>query len=152
MGGFMNYYAHYKFLRSNTENKVYLLDSKEGEATNLVLGKYAETKRNIEKGVSGKEYLCFTLPRSPSMRKYFAYVFETPHGKPLTSVEGLNGQLRTFGDGKNIGTRDLILFQFSDDMSTLDMYFVKDGAGTKSDKIMNFNLWCNTNVLVFKKF
>ena len=143
----MEYYAKYSFKRQEDTVKCYILKNQEGNVPELTLAKFVDNSKNIEYGIAGKQYMIFTLPRSQYMRKYFAYVFEYAWGKPLTSVEGLNGQLRTFGDGKKIGTNDLILFQFSEDMKYLDMFFVKDMARNVEEKKLNFKLWCDTNIL-----
>lgn len=145
----MEYYAHYHFSRREDNVKTYVLESKEGDA-NISFAKFVDNQKNIDLGISGKEYMMFTLPRSRAMRRYFAYVFESEPGKPITSVEGLNGQLRTFGDGKNLGTKDLILFQFSEDMMSLDMFFVKDKAKSVFEKKLNFNTWCTGSKLEAK--
>lgn len=142
----MEYYAHYHFTRKEDNIKTLILTSHEGDA-GLKLAKFVDNEKNKKLGLSGKEYMMFTLPRSAAMRKYFAYVFESEPGVPITSVEGLNGQLRTFGDGKKLGTTDLILFQFSENMMELDMYFISSAAKNISEKKMNFNLWCQTNNL-----
>lgn len=143
----MDYYAHYKFERQPESVKCYVLKNKDGVVKNLHFARFADTQKNQDLQIVGKEYMLFTLPRSKAMRRYFAYVFEYESGKPITSVEGLNGQLRTFGDGKKIGNNDLILFQFSEDMKKLDMYFVANKGATKLEKKINFNLWCSENKL-----
>lgn len=139
----MKYYAHFSFTRRSDDLKCYILNKQEGCVEKLEFAKFADNKKNKDAGIAGKNYMLFTLPRSPSMRKYFAYVFEYAYGKPITSVEGLNGQFRTFGDGKQLGSKDLILFQFSDDMMSLDMYFCKDLAPSISKKKAYFQNWCN---------
>lgn len=138
----MEYYARYSFKKQGS-TKCFMLENQEGEVQNLHFAKFADTKKNQEQGIVGKEYMLFTLPRSPAMRKYFAYVFEHEAGKPITSTEGLNGLLRTFGDGKKLGNNDLILFQFSEDLSSVDVYFVADKGATRADKRLNFDLWCS---------
>lgn len=148
----MKFYAHFTFKRKEDDLKCYILETQEGTVEKLEFAKFAENAKNIEAGIAGKNYMLFTLPRSPSMRKYFAYVFEYAYGKPITSVEGLNGQLRTFGDGKQLGNKDLILFQFSEDMMSLDMWFCKDLAPTISKKKAYFANWCNGESLIKEQF
>lgn len=142
----MKYYAHFYFNKlENSKN--YILKSSEGSVKNLVLPKFSDTKKNVDAGVVGKEYIVFTLPRSAIMKKYFAYTFEMAGGKPITSTEGLNGLFRTFGDGRNLGSKDLILFQFSEDLKKLDMYFVEGKGGNICDKKTFFQVWNEENKL-----
>lgn len=143
----MKYYAHYNFERSEESNKVFILKNQEGTVEGLDFVKFADTKENRESGLVGVPYMIMTLPRSPSMRKYFAYVFESKWNEPITSTEGLDGEFRTFGDGKKLGTKDLILFQFSNNLKVLDMYFVKNLATSVMDKKLGFKRWQNGEVL-----
>ena len=143
----MKYYAHFSFSRKPDDVKCYILEKQEGSVEGLNFAKFAENAKNIEAGIAGRQYMLLTVPRSPSMRKYFAYVIEYAYGKPITSVEGLNGQLRTFGDGKNLGSKDLILLQFSEGMNSIEMYFLKDLAPSINKKKTYFKNWCDGEVL-----
>ena len=144
----MKYYAHFNFKRKEDDLKCYILEKSEGKVEGLEFAKFADTKKNIESGLAGRHYMLFTVPRSETMRRYFAYVFEYAYGKTITSVEGLNGLLRSFGDGKKLGSKDLILFQFSEDMMSLDMYFCKDLAPSISKKKAYFQNWCSGESLI----
>lgn len=144
----MKYYAKYSFSRSPISDNSYLLDEKYGEVKNLDLLRYAESKTNESQGISNREYIYFGIPRNPSIRKYFAHTFEGLGNKPITSTEPLNDMNRTFGDGKQLGNKDLILFEFSDDMSKLDMYFVKDKGNSKVEKQCAFRSWCAGEKLI----
>lgn len=138
----MFYYSKYSFIKRADKVSEYILDNIEGcEIDVLKIDVYKSNDEHDKLGISGKPYVIFSVPRSPSMRRYFAYCIEYKRGEVLSSVEGLNDKKRTFGDAKNIGLRDLILIQFSDDMSRMDMYFVKNYGGSKSDKMYAFQMW-----------
>lgn len=137
----MKAYAHYSFLQSPLSKGSYILKNYEGDVEGLEFLKYADTPQNEKLGSSGLEYMRCEVPRNPSIRKYFAHVFTVKNG-PLTSVEPVNSWNRTFGDAKKIGLNDLILFQFSDDNTSLEMWFVKDMGNFKEQKQNAFKKWC----------
>lgn len=131
----MTYYAKYSFYRKPGTESVYILEDKYGEVNNLNFAEY-KTGEFI-----GKKYVRFEEPREPSIRKYFAHTFTGKDNALITSTEELNDKNRTFGDAKKIGTNDLILIQFYDNMETMDMWFVKDLGKTKQQKQAAFREW-----------
>ena len=139
----MKFYAHFTFLRNPLSQTSYLLRSKEGEVKGLSFLKYADTPQNRKLGSANLEYIRFEVPRNPSIRKFFSHVVVAGNNQPLTSVEAINNQMRTFGDAKKIGLTDLILIQFSDDQNQMDMYFIRDKGNTKQEKQEYFKKWCS---------
>lgn len=144
----MKYYAKYFFERSPLSNNSYTLISKTNNVPGLFFKRYADTPKNIELGINNKEYLYYTVPREESIKKYFAHTFEGAANKVITSTEELDEKNRTFGDAKKIGLNDLILFQFSEDMNKLVMYFVKNKGSTRQMKQKCFKQWCDGEKLV----
>lgn len=145
----MKYYACYSFSRSPISQNSYTLDSKVGlEVPGMYFKKYAETPKNYELGICGKDYVYFTEPRDPRIAQYFAHTFEGKDGKVITSVEELDHLERTFGDAKKMNLNDLILIQFSEDRNKLKMWFVKDKGISKAVKQKTFLSWCNGEELV----
>lgn len=129
----MKYYAKYSFERKPGTETVYLFKSKLGHVVNLELAEHKD----------GSKYIQFEIPREESIKKYFSHVFTGKDHKTITSTESLDYKKRTFGDTKKLGTRDLILIQFSNDMNTLDMYFVSDKGNCRTEKQEAFKQWCN---------
>lgn len=129
----MKYYAKYSFERKKGTETIYLFTSKQGSVSNL---EFAEHK-------DGSKYIQFEIPREESIKRYFSHVFTGKDHKTITSTESLDEKRRTFGDTKKLGTRDLILIQFSEDMSKLDMWFIADKGNCKSEKQETFRLWCS---------
>lgn len=144
----MKYYAKLGFVKSKSSTTSYILASKVGEVKGLKLGVYKDTAANQAKGVVGSEYIRFSVPREPSIRKYFAHTFESADGDVLTSTEALDDNNRTFGDTKRIGSKDLILIEFSADMETLMMYFIKNKGTDRWTKQNAFRDWVNGEQLV----
>lgn len=129
----MKYYSKYSFVRNDEHDKEYILTNIIGKTVdNFEMAEYKKGN-NV-----GKKYIRMEVPRSPNMRKYFAYTFEMSYGVPFTSTEALNEWNQTFGDGKKLGSSDLILFQFDKDLDNLDVYFVKNAARNVSEKKVNF--------------
>lgn len=145
----MKYYASYKFTLHPSRRDTYILSSQKGEVPNLNFATFADNDKNKELGLVGLCYLRYTVPHSQSMRRYFAHTFEYAYGKPLTSTEHLNEKNQTFGDAKKIGLNDLILFEFSEDMTNLEVYFIKDRGGTKYEKVSSFHDWVNGESLIY---
>lgn len=137
----MDSYAHLSFLRHPVYKTQYILCKQEGEVSGLKLAEYKPSNQNDELHITGKKFIVFEVPRNPSIRKYFAHTFTMANKEVLTSTEKLNECNRTFGDTKKLGTTDLILIQFSENMSELDMYFVKDRGNSKSEKQAAFDSW-----------
>lgn len=138
----MKYYAKYSFRRNELHGKDYVLTGCEGEnPRNFKMATY-------KKGdFVGSHYIRMDVPRSPSMKRYFAYTFELSYNIPFTSTERLNSKNQTFGDAKKLGSSDLILFQFDDSLSQLDLYFIRNGARNVAEKKVNFTDWANGELL-----
>ena len=134
----MKFYSRYSFLRNPAKDSDYIFENMQGKVpAGFDLPTYK--KGNFE----GKQYIRMTIPHSPLMRKYFAYTFETSYNVPFTSTEKLNKKHQTFGDGKKLGTQDLILFQFDENLEKLDIFFIRNKARTLNDKKLNFEKWAN---------
>lgn len=133
----MKYYANYKFERKPGTETVYLLKGKQGEVSGLKLAVYKVGE------LKGCEYIQYEKPREESIKKYFSHVFTGENHLPITSTESLDSKYRTFGDTKKLGTRDLILIQFSKDMNRLEMWFVADKGNNKAEKQETFRWWCS---------
>lgn len=144
----MKFYAKYKFKQSPLSDNSYVLESQEGAVKGLFLMRYADTPKNYECGINGKEYIYFGVPRNPSIAKFFAHVFEGLNHKPITSTEGINEMNRTFGDAKQLGLSDLILFQFSEDRKSLDMWVVRGMGSSRAQKQKCFRNWCDGEELI----
>lgn len=145
----MKYFAKYVFSQSPISKNSYTLDSKIGlDVPGLYFKKYAETPKNYELNISGKDYIYFTTPRNPSIAQYFPYVFEGLDGKVITSVEDPDHLDRTFGDAKKINSDALILFQFSDERKKLEMWFIKGLGISRTVKQKAFKAWCNGEELI----
>lgn len=150
----MKYYAKYKFKKCDTYPNSYIFVDKLNKAENLYLAKYTDSKRNQDLGIAGKEYIHFGVPRNPSMTRYFAHTFEGLRGKPITSTEALTNTpygKRTFGDCFCLGYKDLIFFEFNEDMSELVMYFLRDMGNSKVQKQTAFKSWCDGEELIYDK-
>lgn len=134
----MRYYARYSFRQSQAHSKDYVLTAHTGsDVKNFNLAVY-------KKGEDvGKSYIRMDSPRSPKMKKYFAYTFEMSYNVPFTSTEALNENMQTFGDGVKLGSNDLILFQFHDDGKGLHIYFVKDKGFGPAIKKEYFRRWAS---------
>lgn len=144
----MNCYAGFILEQSPINPASYLLKAKFGKVQNLTFPRYSEIQRNIEAGINGKEYLIFGKPRDISILRYFARTFELGNGKVLTSTEEITERKRIFGDAKKIGLNDLILFQFSYDMKTLEMYFIRGCGISRRTKTECFRKWNNGELLM----
>lgn len=144
----MRYYAKFSFYRSPLSDNSYILSESKGKVKGLFFQKYAETPGNKDLGISGKEYIYFGVPRNPSIRRFFAHTFEGLNHKPITSTEAINEKERTFGDAKQLSLPDLILFQFSEERSKLEMWFVKDKGYSRLQKQECFLDWNNGEELI----
>lgn len=147
----MYYYSKFYFERCSIHKSCYTLVKEEGQFIDLRLGKYAESKKNIEAGINGKYYIIFSEPRDERIKRYFSHTFEGARGKVITSTESLNIDNKTFGDAKQIGYKDLILIQFSNDMERMVMYFIKDKGNYVEEKRRYFNSWVNGEKLYSQK-
>lgn len=127
----MKYYASFWFTKSDKSQSAYILEKSTGEVPNLHFPAYTD----------GKQYVRFTTPRNERLKKFFAYTFELSNGQVLSSVERLDDKYRTFGDAKQIGLNDLILFQFSPDMKRMVMWFVRNQGFNKETKQTAFRNW-----------
>lgn len=137
----MKFYSKYTFTQSPSSASVYILDSIEGELIpTLKLLQYKDLPKNQKLGIANKQYIKLTIPRSPSIRRYFAYVLEID-GSTLSSIEGIDEHFRTFGDTKSIGLNDLILIQFSADLKHMELFFVKNEGSSRTKKSMAFTRW-----------
>ena len=94
----------------------------------------------------GKRYIQFehqTIPPRPNHR-YFEWVFsldkkENGSSRRLTGVNfSLTYPNKTFGDNKNIGGSDAILFEFSENRENLTMWIFKNQADNSETL---FNKW-----------
>lgn len=134
----MKYYAKYSFTHNAEHQKDYVLKEFQGsEPKNFEMAVY-------KRGSSlGKKYIRMDVPRSPAMKRHFAYTFEMSYNIPFTSTEKLNSKNQTFGDSKKLGSSDLILFQFDDQLENLDVYFLKNAARNVAEKKYNFDEWVN---------
>lgn len=139
----MKSYAHLAFVRHPIYKNQYVLCKQDGEVSGLVLNEYKDSKQNQELTIVGKKWIAFEVPHNQAIRKYFAHTFVMANKAVLTSTESLNELNRTFGDTKKLGTTDLILIQFSLDMTLLDMWFVKDKGNSKYEKQTAFQEWCS---------
>ena len=137
----MKYYAMYMFEKSPVADTRYILVKHEGDATNVKFTKYSESEENVNKGIAGKEYICFEVPRNESIKRFFAHTFNFGKGAILSSTEKLDDMNRTFGDTKKIGTNALLLCQFSKDMKRMVMWFVKNSGYSKEMKQSFFKRW-----------
>lgn len=137
----MEYYAKFNFEKSPLSENSYILTEQSGTVKGLSFLKYSDNAKNIEAGIAGKEYIYFGVPRNMSIRRFFAHTFEGAGHRPITSTEALNNANRTFGDAKQIGLGDLILFQFSEDKSSLTMWFVKNLGYSRNQKSAAFYNW-----------
>lgn len=150
----MRYYARYDFERCSIYTNSYILTNSIGKAENLHLAKYSESTKHNDAGISGKEYIHLGVPHNPSMTRFFAHTFEGFRGKPITSTEALTligNEKRTFGDCFCLGYKDLIFFRFSEDMSVMSMYFIRDMGNSKAQKQAAFKSWCDGDKLEFIK-
>lgn len=139
----MKAYAMYCFERKVDTSETYILVGKKGKADNVKFGVFADTTQNKISGYAGKEYIRREIPVAESVKRYFAYTFTTGSGKVLTSTEEFDSLGRTFGDGKKVGTTDLILIQVSPDGKRLVMYFVRNRGFSKATKTDAFSKWTN---------
>ena len=144
----MNSYAGFILEQSPINPASYLLKAKFGNVQNLTFPRYSEIQRNVEAGINGREYLILGKPRDVSILRYFSRTFELGNGKVLTSTEEITERKRTFGDAKKIGLNDLILFEFSHDMKTLAMYFIRGYGKSKRIKTECFRNWNNGEMLM----
>lgn len=138
----MNYYSYYRFKRDEYRHSTYILVDQQGEdIEELELGMFADNDANRERGVAKRRYIIWTVPRSENMKKYFAFTVESSPNEQFTSVEALNDKHRTFGDARKIGRPDLVLFEFSEDRKTMEMFFVKGHGSDITDKKRFFQAW-----------
>ena len=129
----MKAYAIYFFEKKQDTDFTYNLVKTLGKADNVLLGKHAD----------GTEFIRYGKPRIESIAKYFAYSFEIGNGNTLTSTEDFDSELRTFGDGKKVGTHDLIFIQLSKDKSRMVMWFIRDLGIDRERKQKAFKNWVN---------
>lgn len=137
----MKSYAHLSFVRHPNFVTQYILYKQQGEISGLNLDEYKQSAKNDELGITGMKKISFEVPRNPAIRKFFAHTFTMKDKAVLTSTESINSNGRTFGDTKKLGTTDLILIQFSENMKLIDMYFVKDKGNSRSEKSTAFYEW-----------
>ena len=129
----MRYYASYKFRRSESNFSHYVFQTRTGAE---ILGMVFTKDRN-----NGELYLKISVPRTPSIRRYFAYTLELSGNKVLSSVEGFGLDRKTFGDAKAIGENAVILLQFSNDMRELEIYFIRSLTCSRNEKMAVFSGW-----------
>lgn len=129
----MRYYASYNFRRSESNCSHYVFQSKSGDD---IPGMLLTKDRK-----SSELYLKISVPRNPSIRRYFAYTLELSGNKVLSSVEEFGLDRKTFGDSKSIGESAIILLQFSNDMKELELYFVRAVTCSKEEKKTVFSAW-----------
>lgn len=130
----MKYYSRCDFVKKPKSTGTYILKRQTEKIPNLNFPEYQAGE------LKGYKYIHFEEPREESIKKYFAHVF-TLCGTTLTSTEPLDDENRTFGDTKKIGTNDLVLIQFSKDMSELTMWFIKNKGMSKAMKQTYFKAW-----------
>lgn len=150
----MNCYAGFKFTQSPLNSGSYILQESFGKVDGLIFPKYKDIKRNMDAGIAGREYLIFSIPKSPSIRRYFARIFELGNGFTLSGTDELiqrKDVYRTFGDTKKLGTRDLILFEFTTDMKELKVYFIRNMGYSKKQKNECFERWNDGENLSMEK-
>lgn len=135
----MEYYAKYSFKKSESSNSSFELVSHEGKDIESMKLEELKTKKG--------KFINLSIPKSLSMRRYFAYTFQIADKQVLTSVEALKN-FRTFGDAKNIGENAVLLFQFSPDLTQFDIYFVRVLFCSKTTKQETFNRWIKGENLV----
>lgn len=136
----MEYYASYRFRRSDDTVSNYFLKEKKG--VDISGMKLAKDRKNC------CEYMKISVPRNPAIRRYFAYTLELSGGAVLSSVEGFGIDRKTFGDAKSIGENAVILLQFSNDMRDLAVYFVRSLLCSKEEKKNVFSRWRNGEELI----
>ncbi len=140
----MTYYSRYSFVKNKENPNEFIFSSHFGDDVP------GFTPAVYKKGVNkGKGYIRMSVPRSPAMKKYFAYTFELSYNVPLTSTEAFNEKMQTFGDSKKLGTCDLILFEYNKEYERLSLYFLKDLAWNVALKKSYFDRWANGEELTY---
>ena len=93
----------------------------------------------------GKQYIVFrpTVTPPKAGHRYFKYSFSLGKiGKSERLFTGVNFDtltpFQTFGDSRNMGRNDAVLFDFSKDMENLKVYFFFE-QGNKANDI--FDMW-----------
>jgi len=142
----MQCYAGMRFEQSPFSIGSYVLKDNFGDFNLKLLPTYKPTKRNIDAKLDGKNYLVFGCPKKESIKRYFARVFELGNGLTLSGTDELQkigNVYRTFGDTKKLKSNDLILFEFSEDMKNLKMYFIRNMGCNREQKETMFERWNN---------
>lgn len=140
----MTYYSRYSFTKNKENPNEFILSGHFGEDVP------GFTPAVYKKGVNkGKAYIRMSTPRSPAMKKYFAYTFELSYNVPFTSTEAFNKKMQTFGDSKKLGTYDLILFEYVKKYERLSLYFLKGLALNVALKKSYFERWANGEELTY---
>lgn len=140
----MTYYARYSFTKNKENPNEFIFSSHFGDdVPNFTPAVYKKGKN------MGKSYIRMSTPRSPAMKKYFAYTFELSYNKPFTSTEAFNKNMQTFGDSKKLGGCDLILFEYDKEYERLSLYFLKDLAWNVALKKNYFDRWTSGEELMY---
>lgn len=133
--------ARYDFERKDNCVSVYTLKSQEG----------TDIKNFLPEDSNGNKYIEFM--RNEQGARFYEYGFylgiQGGRHKRLTGVNFTKTEkCRTFGDSRNIGRNDCLLFEFSEDFKNLTVWFLEDKAN-KSRWI--FEAWCNGDFVLMPK-
>lgn len=114
--------ARYDFVRKENAVTRYLLERHEGE----------EIPNFLAENKSGEKFIEFL--RNTQGSRFYEYGFYCGivggKHKRLTGVNFTKkSKNRTYGDDRNIGRSDALLFEFSEDMSNLSVWFIPNKAG-----------------------
>lgn len=142
----MNCYAGMRFEQSPLNPGSYLMKDSFGDFNLKIFPIYKPTKRNVDAKIDGQKYILFSIPKKDTIKRYFARIFELGNGLTLSGTDELQkigNVYRTFGDTKKLRSNDLILFEFSEDMKELKMYFIRNMGWTREQKEGVFCRWNN---------
>lgn len=130
--------ARYDFLHNGTSTR-YVLQNHCGESVKDFPATWKVGKNK------GKQYIVFRPTVTPPRKghRYFTHSFSLGKiGKSERLFTGVNFDTltpcKTFGDSRNMGRNDAVLFEFSKDMEKLTIYFFFE-QGNRAKEI--FDLW-----------
>lgn len=130
----------YFFRHSEEFKSVYLFEEMQGEAVKNFPAVYIQGKNK------GLKYIRIADPSRPALKEKFEEAIYC--GK--TYLTGLNfskiDPLKAYGDDKNIGSKDCLLVEFSEEREKVKIYFLENMADKKDSEEV-FEKWLNGDIL-----